>query len=144
MIAGRRLTFALGVALLVSLGTNFFLGGLLLSRPEPRGGFGEKLSDTDRKVVRGEFEARREQIEPHRTRLQAASQAVRSALTTTPFDPAVLDAAFAELRRANSEYRAVTHQALVAAAAQVSPDARARMAEAPFLRRAERDRKRRD
>lgn len=144
MISGRPLTLALGFALLVSLGANFFLGGLLLSQPEPRGGFAEKLSDEDRAVMKTEFDSRREQIEAGRAELRRASQSVRAALQAQSFDKAALDAALGEMRRANAEFRVTTHQALAAAAARVSPEGRARMAEAPFLRRGERERKPRD
>ena len=145
MISGRPLTLALGLALLVSLGVNFFLGGVLLSQPERRGGFAEKMSDADRAVIKREFDSRREQVEAGRDRLRQASQNVRTALQANPFDQTALANAFAEMRRVNSEYRTTTHEALTAAAAQVSPEGRARMAEAPFLmRRVERYRRRRD
>jgi uncharacterized membrane protein len=144
VISGRRLTLALGLALLVSLGANFFLVGFWLSQPEPRGGFAEKVPEADRAVMKREFDSRRDQIEAGRAQLRQASQNVRSALQANPFDRAKLEAALAEMRRVNSEYRAATHQALAASAAQVSPEGRARMAEAPFLRRGERDRRPRD
>lgn len=107
-----KLLMVLGAVLFISLATNFFMAGLMLSHSYTRGG-GEqqregdgrgewqkrdeelrrKLSDADRGVLKAAMQQHRPQIQALKQALDDARQKVAQAQNAEPFDKAALDAA---------------------------------------------------
>lgn len=144
------------LALLISVGANMFMGGLLAGRyahpgPEPLPlagpgappagpGQGEapignairriaaSLPDDQRTVFEQAFVNRRRDIAQATFALREARLRLRDALTAEPFDRARVDQGFAELRRRNDELQHVLHDAATEGAAGLPIEARRRIA----------------
>lgn len=148
----------LAIALFVSLGVNFFLGGLVLGRaasppaeivavppptPQPPGGpapgalpsggvlqqMMAAIPQEYRPAMRQAFELRRREIAAATLGIREARQRTREALRAETFDRARLDAAFAQLRARNDSLAAVLHGAAIEAATQMPVDVRRDLAE---------------
>lgn len=146
----------LTIALVISLGINLLIlgaiAGHLLSgqrhmwqRPGMMQGEAGRGSDRPGDMViqrmtaalpaehRPAFEAamaqhRAQLVEAGRT-VRDARMKVRDAMVAEPFDPAKLDAAFAELRARSQELQTAVHAGVSAAAAKLPADARQKLAE---------------
>lgn len=144
------------LALLISVGANMFMGGLLAGRyahpgPEPApsngvgpqpGGAGQpeppiagairriaaSLPDDQRAVFEQAFVNRRRDIAQATFGLRDARLRLRDALTAEPFDRARIDQGFAELRRRNDELQHVLHDAATEGASTLPVEARRRIA----------------
>lgn len=142
----RRWITILGVALVVSLGLNLFLGGVIAGhRLGPRGDFDWQLTpaklrlgmervlralpENDAKVVRGLFEAQRPDIAQRFQALQDARKAVGAALKAEHFDPAAFTAAYEAMQARSQELQAAVHAVIKAAIPQLSAEGRAAIAE---------------
>lgn len=132
-VAGKRL----GVLLALSLGLNLFLlaygGARWLRRPDTsalHAGRGEHhgrglgpLLGPPSPELRGQHRA-----------LSEARRNVGLALEAEPFDPEKLSLALAALRSSTSRSQEMLHQKLIERAAQLPPDARAKLAKSRFVR----------
>ncbi len=145
------------LALLISVGANMFMGGLLAGRyahsgpePAPLAGPGPlppgppgqpdgplagairriaaTLPDDQRAVFEQAFVSRRRDIAQASFALRDARLRLRDALTAEPFDRARVDQGFAELRRRNDELQRVLHDAATEGAATLPVEARRRIA----------------
>lgn len=81
-----------------------------------------------REVMRAIFTAHREALRAEGRALHAARRAVHTALAADPFEPAVLEAAFADLRDATDSGQIALHGVLVELAGQLPAEARAGLA----------------
>jgi uncharacterized membrane protein len=144
MTLARWLTVT-AIALVVSLGLNLFLGGVMLGR-----GFGQSadgwglgehgvrvnierilkaLPDADRRIARARFADRREAIAGKFAALREARRAVGAAMGAEPFEAAVLATAFATVRERTGDVQASLQAIVVEVAPELSPEARAIIAE---------------
>jgi len=131
------------IALIVSLAANMFLGGLIVSHvgrfgPPPGGPpsperFIEHLASTlppdDGAVLRQALEANRETLAEEHRMHEAMPSRVRTALLAEPFDPNALISVFTDTDQRERDLRVRVQRALAAAAAEMSPEGRRRMAE---------------
>lgn len=89
----------------------------------------ERLADADAATLRAAYAAREAEFKAAREETRRLRDGVRAALRADPFDAKALDGAMARL----ADQRAATQQAfygvIAAAAAGMSPDGRARLAE---------------
>jgi uncharacterized membrane protein len=145
----------LALALLVSLGANMFMGGLLAGRfagpaPEPPeigtgpGGGGpapgerplvaairrmaEALPEADRTRFEQAFLDRRRDIARAQLALRDARLELRDAIMADPFDRAKVEQAFAALRTRNDEVQRTLHTIALDAIARLSKDSRQALA----------------
>ena len=147
----RRWTVLGRVVLGASLALNLVLGAMALglvgaSEPapparqaagEPRRGFERMLArletslpESDRPAFRAVIEAERPRYDPPLQALRAARRAVDETLARDPFDPAALHAAMQDWSARSVAFNAVFADTLVHAMQAVSPQGRARIAEA--------------
>ncbi len=140
----------LGIALMVSLGLNLFLGGVLVSRwifepPPPiserayrafdhRAGL-EVLDPAQRERVAAIWRDNRREIRRAARGYREARWALRQALIAEPFDPAAIEAAQRELAARVDAVRAVMTAHLTEIAAALPPEQRRRYFEATFAGR---------
>ena len=131
----------LGLALLLSLAGNLFLGGIVaarwINRPEPGVGpaQGPQLALRGvpreyRKAIEDALAAKRPEIT---TALEATRQArnkIREALSAEPFNAAVLQTAYATLRESSMIAQQKYNEATVEAAAKLPAEVRKAMARA--------------
>jgi uncharacterized membrane protein len=89
------------------------------------------LPAADGETLRAAFRARAGEAESARDALNRAYERVQAALRAQPFDPAQLRAAMAEARAARPLYEMVMQDVLMAGAAGMSAEGRARLAEWP-------------
>jgi Spy/CpxP family protein refolding chaperone len=135
----------LWIALAISLTLNLFAGGFISARLlHGRGGdhggphgpfFGPRglLLDAEFGAsmdaqVRAVMERHRESLRGQREQLRQARQAVGAALTSEPFDAAVLEQALARLRQRTDESQALMHAALIEIAPALTHEQRERLA----------------
>ena len=145
MTVSARLLSIIGVLLLVSLGLNLFLGGLLLGRdaggslplrPGLAGGgmraaleqLLTELPPDDRAVMRGGFEAHRTDIVDHVQGLRQARQQVARLLKAATFDAAATAAAMQVVRERTNALQEAMQSVVLQTAPQLSPAGRATLA----------------
>ncbi len=87
------------------------------------------LPGPDAKLVYAQFQAAEPAIEAGRLASRAAQEKVRRILKTEPFDIGAADDALSSLRDARRAVWLTLHAALVRAAADMSPEGRARLAD---------------
>lgn len=150
-MTARRWMTLLGTALLVSLGLNLFLGGIVAGRGVgARGGIDFQMTPAnlkqgiervmrvlppaDAEVMRGLFEAQRPEIRQRFEALQQARKAVGAALKAEPFDATVFNAAYATMQARTQEVQAAIHGVIKAAVPRLSPEARRAIAERRWRR----------
>ena len=92
------------------------------------------LPAADAEKLRAAFRAREAAAEGAREALNRAFERIQAALRTQPFDQAQLRAALAEVRAARPVYEQVMQEIYLAAAAAMSPEGRARLADWPSPR----------
>ncbi|MSO93271.1 MAG: periplasmic heavy metal sensor [Rhodospirillales bacterium] len=137
-ISGRPVS----VALFVSLAVNLLLAGAivthLLRQPaQPTGdrwriaaeSLATTLPDADAGKLRAVLANQTPVLEAASADVRKAREAVRQAMRAEPFSPAALDQAMAEFSARRFEMQKRFQSVIAATAAQVSPDARAKMAE---------------
>ncbi|WP_448192413.1 periplasmic heavy metal sensor [Azospirillum sp. sgz301742] len=130
------------IALIVSLATNMFLGGLILSHAGRRGPphgppgperFIEHLAATlppdDGALLRRALEANRDTLNAEHALHESMPQKIRAALLAEPFDPAALVSVFTDNDTRERDLRQRMQRALADAAAAMSPEGRRQMAE---------------
>lgn len=139
--------------LVVSLGLNLFLGGLMLGRwfsgppmmrqmamHGERGPGGEpgrflmqrmaaSLPAEHRPVFEAAIEKHRDRITQAATQAREARDTARDALNKEPFDRAALERAFEAVRSRNDALQQEIQAAIADAAANLPPDARQRLAD---------------
>jgi uncharacterized membrane protein len=111
-MTASRWIVVLSVALLVSFGTNLFLGGIVVGRGV-RGQPGllteagvrvgvermlRTLPEEDRQIVRQMFEEQRPQVKERFEALRAARRTVAETLRTEPFDKVAFTTAYDDVR----------------------------------------------
>jgi uncharacterized membrane protein len=89
------------------------------------------LPPADGEKLRAEFRARTATVEPAREAYRRAQDATRAVLRGEPFDVAALRAAMAQTRAARQVLDEALHGVVAAAAEQMSPAGRARLADWP-------------
>jgi uncharacterized membrane protein len=143
----------LAIGLFVSIGVNLFLGGLVVGRwfagEPPRiarfgGEFGNapdrftqtmlrRMSDALPSQHREQFDAvmreRRREADAHFEKINESRRRVREALGAERFDRAALEAASADLRLRQIELQKTLQDGIIAAAAQLPPEARRSLAD---------------
>ncbi|MGU3493469.1 periplasmic heavy metal sensor [Xanthobacteraceae bacterium A53D] len=87
------------------------------------------LPPEDGKVVKAEFNAISGALDTARQASRATQDKVRQALAATPYDPAAAAAAMDALGDSRSAVWSIFRDALLKAAAQMSPEGRAKLAE---------------
>lgn len=114
------------LALVASLGLNlFFTGGIAYrinrfnefsSRPLPPNvtWMVRDLGETRREELQPLLERGAEEIEPVRLRMFEAQRSVNELMANPDYDAVLLEQAFSELREANLQYQAMSHQHSVA------------------------------
>jgi Spy/CpxP family protein refolding chaperone len=120
------------------LGMHGGRGPGLLGLPNPRE-LRAILPEQDRAVLDSTMEAHRTQFHERFEAIGAARDAVTAAIKTEPFDPAKLEAAFADL---SARWRAVSAEAqamLTDLVTHLSPEGRAKLAQMMAERRKPRD-----
>lgn len=145
-MTARRWITVLGAALLLSLGLNLFLGGVMAGRffgphdgadlelnpGKLRAGIERVLSvlpEPDAKVMRDMFEAQRGGLRERILALQAARKAVGAALKAEPFDAAAFTVAYETMQARTQDVQAVVHGVIKAAVPRLSAEGRAAIAE---------------
>ncbi|WP_448205249.1 periplasmic heavy metal sensor [Azospirillum sp. sgz302134] len=132
---GRRL---MPIALLGSVGLNLFLGGFLLGRPHHHGGpppperfierVAETLPDADAAILRRAMAEHREDFGRDHARRDDFIRQVQALLSAEPFDPKAMQSLFAAHDRAEQDFRDRLQKDLIAAATEMSPEGRHRLA----------------
>jgi uncharacterized membrane protein len=89
------------------------------------------LPATDAEKLRAAFRAREAAAEAGREGLNGAFEQMRASLRAQPFDPAQLRAALAEVRKARPVYELAMQEIFAAAAADMSAEGRAKLADWP-------------
>lgn len=89
------------------------------------------LPAADGEKLRAEFRARASTVEPAHNAYRQAQDVARQVLRTEPFDVAALRAAMAQTRAARQVLDEALQGVIAAAAAQMSPAGRAKLAEWP-------------
>ena len=145
MTVSRRLLSLIGVVLLVSLGLNLFLGGLLLGRdvggglplrPGLAGGgmraaleqLLKELPPDDRATMRGAFEGHRADIVDRVQALRQARQQVARLLKADSFDAPAAAAAMQTVRERTNALQEAMQAVVLQTAPQLSPAGRATLA----------------
>ncbi|MCG8596721.1 MAG: periplasmic heavy metal sensor [Kiloniellales bacterium] len=135
MTIGGRWAVALLVVLFLSLGANFFLGGLFAGGAL-RGGdqlrpvraltaFLLSLPEEARPVLRERFRARRPELRAKIAAVAEARGEVAKLLAREDLDRARLDAAFVELRMRTAEAQTLLHEIVAEAMMELPPEVRA-------------------
>jgi len=134
-----------------SLALNVFLAAIIVAHvaahrgpshgPGASAGFGARidrmaasLPDADGARLRAAFGARSEQVTEAAKSFRQAMAGVRRSLRAEPFDPAALRAAMAESRAKRGAIEEELQAVVAAAAAEMSPEGRTRLAEWPRQR----------
>ena len=127
MFASRRGIIALCAALVLSLGLNLFLGGLLAGRFAPRPPAGHEwssLPDADRAAVKTAMKGLFDSLRPQLGELPQIKRELRESLAAEPFDPARFNAAVTRLGEVQAAIRAKTAETVAATAPKLSKEAR--------------------
>jgi uncharacterized membrane protein len=129
---GPRLTAGL---LIGSLCLNLFavaaFGARLIWRghhgPGPGPGFGlvERAPDDARPILRAAFDAHHEEFEQRFGGVREAAGEIGRLMESGETDPARLEAAFTEMRRAFDQVELLTHEVIIATLPELSPEDRA-------------------
>ena len=134
------------VALLVSLGVNLLIAGVVIGRagkgprppvgPPPMEWVARELPPETKRVVMQEMRARQADFKPLRSELRTATQAVRRAITASDedYDPQALAAALKEVRRVSIRYQELIHESLVGVTADMPRAQRIAVARAALAR----------
>lgn len=139
----------IGPALLVSLGLNLFLigtmaAGLFFRPPHPPGEFGpvpspfwrmlhkgaQTLPPDDRAAMRKIMIQEFPIIRPYFARIETARKNLADEIGANPYDPAKVNAAFAEVDAVQAEMIKATRQAMIEGFGKMKPEQRSRIAEA--------------
>ena len=136
MTIGGKWAIALLVVLFLSLGANFFLGGLFAGgalrdgdRPRPAralAAFLSSLPEEARPLLRDSFRARRPELRARIAAMAEARGEIADLLARDDLDRARLDAAFVELRARTTEVQALLHEIVAEAMMELPPEARAK------------------
>lgn len=136
MTIGGRWAVALLVVLFLSLGANFFLGGLFAGgalrdgdQPRPAralAAFLRSLPEEARPVLRQSFRARRPELRAKIAAMAEARGEIADLLARDDLDRARLDAAFVELRARTTEVQALLHEVVAEAMMELPPEVRAK------------------
>ncbi len=89
----------------------------------------KKLPDADADKLRKSFAAHADELPAARKELLAARAAFRKALRAEPFDAAAVEKSLAALDASRAKVRGIIRTAVFGAAAEMSPEGRARLAE---------------
>jgi uncharacterized membrane protein len=89
------------------------------------------LPAADAETLRGAFRARADTTEAARDALNRASERIQGALRAEPFNPGALRAAMAETRTVRIAYDQAFHEVVAAAAAGMTAQGRAKLADWP-------------
>ncbi len=122
----------LGAILVVSLGANLFLGGLMTGakrhggRPT-LGRIAKTMSDDSRLILRSELRERRPLMRERIAAVRTARREVGNALRAETFDAAALDRALAEVRLRGAAVQEIVHRTMAAAAARLPAEERAKL-----------------
>jgi len=150
-MTARRWIAILGGALVVSLGLNLFIGGVVAGRLlGHRGDFDWQLSpdrmkvniervmgalpDADAKILGDLFEAQLPDIAERFQALQQARRGVGGALRAQPFDPASLASAYDAMQARSQELQAAIHDVVKSVLLRLSADGRLAVAERRWRR----------
>ena len=148
MTAHRWIT-VLGAALFVSLALNLFFAGVIVGHRVAQGGGGllldgqmnpanvklrmervlSALPQKDAELVRGLFEAQRNDIAQRFRAFQEARKAIGAALKAQPFDSAAFTAAYEAMQARSQELQATIQGVIKAAIPQLSAEGRAAIVE---------------
>jgi len=146
-MTARRWITGLGAALVASLALNLFLGGVMVGhRVNPGAGLLEGqitpanlkvrmervlsvLPPNDATLVRGLFDAQRENLAQRFRALQESRKAIGAALRAQPFDPAAFTTAYEAMQARNQEWQAAIQAVIKAAIPQLSAEGRAAILE---------------
>jgi len=143
-MTARRWITALGAALVMSLALNLFFGGVIVGHRVGQGGglldgqmnpklrmerVLSALPENDAKLVRGLFEAQRDDIARRFRALQESRKAIGAALRGQPFDPAAFAAAYEAMQARSQEVQAAIQGVIKTAIPQLSAEGRAAIAE---------------
>jgi uncharacterized membrane protein len=126
----------LGILLLLSLGINLVVAGFTLSRL-----YGPRPSSIERVVAIGirafppelqkaigeATRARRDEVRARFEQVKAARRQMFEAMRADPFDPAALDAAYADLRARTGELQQIGQQIVAGTLAEAPADVRSRI-----------------
>jgi len=133
----------LGGLLLLSLGMNLFLGGMLVSRlrsqpshPPQTGGpermierMAATLPESDGQTLRSIYQTHQGDIGQLVTELQASRDEVRKAMTASPYEPQALETAFSQQRQRRLAVHAAVQGVLLEATPRLSPEGRRKLSE---------------
>lgn len=89
----------------------------------------KNLPEADAEKLRKAFAARTGELPAARAELAKARDALRQAFRAEPFDPAAVEKSLAALDASRAKVRQIMRAAVVAAAAEMSADGRARLAD---------------
>jgi uncharacterized membrane protein len=130
-VSGNRKLLVL--ALVVSLALNVFLLGFYSARLGRRwsGRGADAFGDTA--GLREKWKEQAGGLRGRREAVEAARRNVRTAFAADPFEPQLLAAALAALRRETNETQAAVDEALVRFAATLGPDERKKVAESRWF-----------
>jgi uncharacterized membrane protein len=146
-MTARRWITVLGAVLVVSLACNLFLGGVIVGHRINQGGGlleGQPtpanlklrmervlsvLPENDAKLVRGLFEAQREDLARRFRALQESRKAIGAALKAQPFDPAAFTTAYEAMQARSQEVQAAIQGVIKTAIPQLSAEGRAAILE---------------
>lgn len=141
MTAAVRPGGRIRIFLAVSIALNLFLAGMMIAwqmRPSPPPGpwfermiqrMSADLPPADRDILLSSYETRRQELDRMDKEAQAAREKVRAAMRAQPYDPAALEAAMAAARDVREPVIKTVEQAIVEAAAKMSPEGRTKLAD---------------
>lgn len=89
----------------------------------------KKLPEADAQKLRDAFAAHAGELPAARAEMKAARDSFRQALRAEPFDPAALEKSLAAIDTARAHLKQIMRSAVFGAAAEMSADGRARLAE---------------
>ena len=137
-LTGRTGTAVVVVAI-VSLCLNMLLAGLMIGGrwydgPGRHGPFGERpfmtrFPEEVRPIVKGVFDANKEEFDAHRKQVREARQKVADLLKADTIDRAQLDQALNELSQQTQSMQQFGHQVFIDIAEKLSPEQRREMAD---------------
>ena len=131
------------IFLALSLALNLFLAGTMVAwhmrppPPPPPGPWFERmiqrmsgdLSPADRDILQASYQSRKGELDRMDREVQAARERVGAAMRAQPYDPAALEQAMAEARDVREPVVEIVEQAIVEAAAKMSPEGRMKLAD---------------
>lgn len=134
----QKKTLALGVVLFVSLALNVYAGGLFLGHHFGCSPYGdkkmewarkdkhlrEKMSDSDRDILRQSMAENRQMFREKRAALDAARKNVYAAMNADPFDKAAFDKALQEEMARKAELMTLMREKKADVLEKLSPEGR--------------------